>query len=240
MMAAARIRPDRPSPAGATVGSRASDPDIVVASGRIHATYKGTIDLFDHLREPLVERVPSDDPICRSFEELLEEIRANRPGGRAMAEALLRRCLILLLRRYWEHGERRPSWLAAFDDARLGRAIAAMQDRPEQSFTLPTLAEVASMSRSVFAARFAEVLSQPPIEFLKSVRLARAAHLLTRTDLPVKVVASRVGYASRSSFTRAFVARHGLGPLAFRAAAGREDAPRAWPVGVLGDARRGR
>lgn len=141
-----------------------------------------------------------------------------------MAEALLRRCLILLLRRYCAGGERQPSWLAALEDARLGRAIALMQERPEQSFSLPRLAEVAGMSRSVFAARFAEAWSQSPIEFLKGLRLARAAQLLTRTDLPVKAVAGRVGYASRSAFTRAFVARHGIGPLAFRAASS-EPAP---------------
>ena len=39
------------------------------------------------------------------------------------------------------------------------------------------------------------------------------------TDLPVKTVADRVGYSSRSSFTRAFAACHGVGPLAFRSGA---------------------
>jgi AraC-like DNA-binding protein len=58
------------------------------------------------------------------------------------------------------------------------------------------------------------------MEFLQALRLARAAELLVGTDLPVKSVATRVGYSSRSSFTRAFVARQGAGPTAFRAAAG--------------------
>ena len=73
------------------------------------------------------------------------------------------------------------------------------------------------MSRSAFAAHFCEAFGQSPMEFLKSVRLARAAQLLIGTDLPVKSVAIRVGYASRSSFTRAFVTCHGMGPTAFRA-----------------------
>ena len=83
----ARLVPDR--------GSR-RDPDVLVASGRIRASYRGSIDLFDHLREPLIEHVGPDDPLGRSFEDLLDEIRGGRPGCRAMAEALLRRCLILL------------------------------------------------------------------------------------------------------------------------------------------------
>jgi AraC-like DNA-binding protein len=56
------------------------------------------------------------------------------------------------------------------------------------------------------------------MEFLARVRLARAAQLLAATELPVKMVAGRVGYLSRSSFTRAFLARHGVGPRAYRAA----------------------
>jgi transcriptional regulator GlxA family with amidase domain len=86
-------------------------------------------------------------------------------------------------------------------------------------FTVTELAEVAGMSRTVFAARFTSAMARPPIEFLKGLRFARAAHLLARTDLPVKAIASRVGYASRSSFTRAFVAHHGAPPTDFRATA---------------------
>lgn len=52
-----------------------------------------------------------------------------------------------------------------------------------------------------FAARFADTLAESPIEFSKTLRLARAAHLLTRTDRPVKTVAAQVGARSRSSFT---------------------------------------
>jgi AraC-like DNA-binding protein len=216
--ASVSIEPARARVRGLPCEGMPRDRAMPVVAGRIRATYKGTTDIFDHLREPLVERLGSNDPIRRSFDELLDEIRGRRPGCRAMAEALLRRCLILLLRRSSEHGRRPACWMAALEDERLGRAVAAMQDRPEQPFTLPRLAEVAGMSRTVFAARFAEAIRQSPIEFLKGLRLARAAQLLARTDLPVKAVAGRVGYASRSSFTRAFVALHGVGPIAFRTA----------------------
>jgi len=200
------------------IGPRRTSADVVVACVGIRATYQGSIGLFDHLHEPLVEQVAADDPVRRSFEELLDEVDAHRPGCRAMAEALLRRCLIWLLRRFFEGDRCRLTWLAPLEDTRLGRALAAMHDRPQHSFTLPELAEVAGMSRSVFAARFSDTLGQSPIEFLKALRLARAAQLLTRTDLPVKGVAARSGYSSRSSFTRAFVARHGIAPAAFRTA----------------------
>ena len=198
--------------------------DVVVASVAIRATYRGSVGVFDQLHEPLVERVSSSDPVRRSFEDLLDEIDAHRPGFHAMAEALLRRCLIWLLRRCFERSDCRLSWLAPLEDTRLGRALTAMHERPQHCFTLAELAELAGMSRSVFAARFAQAVGQSPIEVLKALRLTRAAELLTRTDLPVKGIAARVGYASRSSFTRAFCARHGLPPADFRMPGRRREA----------------
>jgi AraC-like DNA-binding protein len=190
----------------------------VVNCGSIRAVYHGSLGVFDHLREPLVQDLGDDDPIRQVLEQIVDEMVARPPGFRAMAEALVRRCLILLLRRCFEQGGDRLSCLA-IEDPRLGRAAAAMEARPEHGFSLTELAEVAGMSRSVFAARFAHAVGQSPMEFLKALRLGRAAELLRRTDLPVKSVSPRVGYSSRSAFTRAFVARHGVGPMAFRAAA---------------------
>ena len=198
------------------VSNGAHGAQAVLVSVGMRASYHGLVGVFDNLPAPLVKRVSAADPVRTSFEELREEIDARRPGFHAMSETLLRRCVIWLLRRCFERGESRPTWLVPVEDARLGRALAAMHERPEHCFTLTELAELAGMSRSVFAARFAQAVGQSPIELLKAARLARAADLLARTDLPVKRVAAQVGYASRSSFTRAFCARHGRPPASFR------------------------
>lgn len=198
---------------------RTTDPDAMIACARIRATYHGGVGVFDHMDEPLVETFVANDPLRGSFDDLCGEIVSRKPGARAMVESLARRCLILLLRRCFERPERLGSWLAPLEDVRLSRAVGAMQAGPEQAFTLSALAEVAGMSRSVFAVRFARALGESPMEFLKTLRLARAAHLLLRTDLPVKNIASRVGYSSRSSFTRAFLARYGAAPARFRTTA---------------------
>ncbi len=201
-------------------GRRGGERGARAARGLIRATYRGSVGLFDMLREPLAQPLEADDQIRCSFEEALEELLAQRPGARAMAEALLRRWLVLLFRRWWPAGAQ-PFWLAGLEDCRLGRVIAAMQERPQEAFSVPWLADTAGMSRSVFVEHFVEATGHPPMEFLKTIRLDRAARLLTGTDLPVKGIARRVGYISRSSFTRAFVGAHGLGPAAFRAAARR-------------------
>jgi transcriptional regulator GlxA family with amidase domain len=47
---------------------------------------------------------------------------------------------------------------------------------------------------------------------LCELRMAHAAELLGSTDLPVKVVAARVGYRDASQFGKAFKRVHGVSP----------------------------
>ena len=185
---------------------------------RIRVSYRGVVNLFDNLDRPLVFPLKDDDLLGRCTAQLVSEMTAARPGRRTMVAALLRELLILTVRRCFEQGKLRDAWLTALDDPRLGRALTAMRDHPDHTFTVAELAEVAGMSRTVFAARFVEALAQPPFEFLTRLRLERAAQLLTSTELPVKSIAAQVGYASRSSFTRAFLATYGAAPKTFRRA----------------------
>jgi len=91
-------------------------------------------------------------------------------------------------------------------DRRLACAVASVLERPSDSHTVESLAAIAGMSRSTFAAHFAELFQQTPIDFVQHVRLRLGADLgadlLQTTDLPINVIASVVGYASRSYFTR--------------------------------------
>ena len=117
--------------------------------------------IFDHLRTPLAEPLTAGDPIRPSFEELLEEMAHERPGSRTMIETLVRRWLILFLRRCRQHGHP-PPWAAVPGDERLGRVMAAMQDRPHHGFTLSRLAELAGMRRLSTLGPLSVVLRQEP------------------------------------------------------------------------------
>jgi AraC-like DNA-binding protein len=178
----------------------------------------GATGLFDELREPLTTAVEGNGSLGECAEALRDESCGEAPGTRAMVEALVRRCLILVLRS-WVDGGLALHSLPSLGDPGLARAVAAMRAKPASAFTLASLAEVAGMSRSVFAERFVAGLEVPPMEYLASLRLDGAARLLAGSELPVKAIAARVGYRSRTSFTRAFALRHGVGPSRFRAAA---------------------
>lgn len=211
------------------------EPGLLMACGAVRATYRETRGLFDYLEAPLAETFRGDARIRTSFEGLLAELAAPQPGSAALTEAMMRQCLVLLLRRHCERGECRVPWLAALEDARLGAAVAAMLDSPEAPFTVERLAELAGMSRSAFSQHFAQTFGRAPIDFLKELRLRRAAETLRNTDLPVKAVARSVGYASRSYFSRAFKAFYGVDPARFRSRDGGGAAP-AEPLAAAGPA----
>lgn len=202
------------------VKSGVGDNGVLVACGAVHAVYHQVHGLFDYLPEPLVEYLQPDDPMRHAFDLLLSELAEPKPGTRSLAQALFQQCLVLLLRRQTHDGVCAAPWLTALEDPRLGRAIAAMLDRPEAPHSLERLAETAGMSRSTFAEHFVSAFRRPPMDLLKEVRLRRAAKLLRSTDRPVEALAASVGYASRSSFSRAFKEFHGLSPADYRQSGG--------------------
>jgi transcriptional regulator GlxA family with amidase domain len=129
---------------------------------------------------------------------------------------------VLLRQHLLRDGETSPLF-AALHDQRLARAVVAVLDDPAAAHTLESLARRAGMSRTAFAERFSQVFGQGPIDFVQKVRLRIAAKLLATTDVPVKVIATSIGYASRSYFSRAFRAAYGTDPTSFRASAGGQE-----------------
>ncbi len=190
---------------------------VLMACGRLDVSFRGSRGLFDYLDEPLVQHLGDADPLRTALTSLLSELAAPRPGARALTRALMEQCLVLLLRRLCPRGLCTAPWLSALEDHRLARAVAAMHASPEDDHSVESLARFACMSRSAFARHFVEAFGRGPMDFLRELRLRRAAELLARSDLPVKALAGEVGYTSRSYFSRAFKDFYGVSPAKFRA-----------------------
>ena len=107
-----------------------------------------------------------------------------------------------------------PGLLTGLAQPRLARALVALHESPGAGWTLDTMAQQAGMSRSAFAAAFRTHVGQPPADYLVQWRMAIAQTLL-RGGTPVKAAATELGYASASSFSRAFTQATGLSPRAW-------------------------
>ena len=153
------------------------------------------------------------------FETLLSEQSSTGPGSEALTQALMSQCLVYLLLHLSEQPGDSLPWLTSLEDPGLGRALDLIFDQPEAPHTVALLADASLMSRSSFAERFHDAFGITPMKFLHDVRLRRAAEIFQRNPgLAIDQVASRVGFASRSHFSREFKRRFGASPAAFRSA----------------------
>ncbi len=118
-----------------------------------------------------------------------------------------------------EHG------LRALRDPGVGAALQMMHARLEKRWTVEELAQAVGQSRSGFAARFHELVGEPPLSYLARWRMTKAAALLRDTDESMTEVAGKVGYDSGAAFNKAFKRWQGDGPGAYRKAARLASAP---------------
>jgi transcriptional regulator GlxA family with amidase domain len=106
-------------------------------------------------------------------------------------------------------------------DPSLARALRAMHADVRARWTVEGLAKLAGMSRSAFAARFAETLGTTPIDYLAQWRMALARDALSRGDISLEWLAGDIGYESASAFSTAFRRHNGCSPREFGRSAAR-------------------
>ena len=197
-------------------GAQAGSGDLRVVCGLIMASFSGSFGLLDQIKEPLAADVSDIEVVRLGFAIMLDEIGAPKLGTRALTGALMKTCLVMLLRRHFAGRSPHSVFLADARDPRLGKAVMAVLDSPAAIHTVASLASVAGMSRSVFARDFQGSFTMSPMEFVAKTRLHHAAELLRSTDVSIKVIAASIGFASRSHFSRAFRSAYGTDPRNFR------------------------
>src|SRR3569623_1947006 len=194
--------------------------DVRLVCGLIAANISGSFGLLDAVKQPVIEDLSDVAVVRQSFAAMLEEISGDGLGARARTGALMKACLIVLLRRHFAHAGEGSSGLSTLRDPRLGKAVTTVLDRPAAAHSVAGLARATGMSRSAIAREFSTNLEMSPMAFVARTRLHHVAELLPATRLPVTVLAASVGFASRSHFSRAFSAAYGADPSGFRRVAG--------------------
>ncbi len=190
--------------------------DVLMLCGMISPAHNSALGLFDLLRGPLIQDFSADPGMSAVFDLMLAEVIRPGLGTQAMTEVLMKQCLITLLRQHLLRDGPDSPLFTALQHPRLARAVLAVLDQPAAPHSVGSLADLAGMSRASFAEHFSSAFQQGPIDFVQRVRLRIAARLLTTTDLPLKVIARTIGYASHPSFTRAFRKSYGAEPMSYR------------------------
>jgi AraC family transcriptional regulator len=114
---------------------------------------------------------------------------------------------------------------------RMLRVLVHIQQHLDDALALEELAAVACFSPFHFHRVFTGMIGEPVKEYVRRLRLERAATRLKLSRQPVIQVALDAGYETHEAFTRAFKAAFGAAPVRFRSQQSPVAAVRA-PSGV--------
>jgi AraC-like DNA-binding protein len=159
-------------------------------------------------------------PLQKTIELLAAEVDSSTPGSELAVRRLADLLLIQALRSHIaSKSDESTAWILAFSDSQIGAALNSMHERIDHPWTVASLASEAGMSRSAFAQRFKQLMSESPLEYLTRWRMYRGTSLLRESDRKLSDVAQAVGYDSDGAFHKAFKRVLGVAPGEYRRAA---------------------
>jgi AraC-like DNA-binding protein len=202
------------------------EPPRFGGAGALASVVTGYFTFSSAPRNPLLASLPvaihlpadvaAQGPLGGVVPLIVRESTSPGPGS-AVALAHLADLLLIHGLRHWTATEGAASCgLRAVADPTIGAALRLVHERPAEPWTVARLAGAVAMSRSAFAARFAALVGEPPLQYLARWRMTLAARLLRDERRSVAEVAERVGYANAVAFTKAFARTPGGGPGTYR------------------------
>ena len=142
---------------------------------------------------------------------LLRELAVADDAAALALEGLTLELLAALVRR------RRESARAGSPPAWLRRVREALNDRhSERELRIADLAAVAGVDPAHLARAFRAHYGMTAGEYLREIRVQRAAEALVRSSAPLAHIALNAGFADQSHFTRVFRTAYGVTPQRWR------------------------
>ena len=103
------------------------------------------------------------------------------------------------------------------EEALVGQLLKAIENNLDNSeYSVDQLARDVALGRTNLYKRMQTMLGITPNDFIRSVRLKRAAVLLSDTDLSIVEISERVGFNTPRYFSSSFKAMFGVTPSEYR------------------------
>ncbi|GAA0894534.1 hypothetical protein GCM10009122_42150 [Fulvivirga kasyanovii] len=108
--------------------------------------------------------------------------------------------------------------IISLDDKLIQNAIKVVEENiSDPEFTVEMFSKELGLSRVHLYKKLVSLTGTTPVEFIRNIRLQRAAQFLKESQLTVAEVAYKVGYNNRKYFTKHFKAAYNVPPSAYAA-----------------------
>jgi signal transduction histidine kinase/DNA-binding response OmpR family regulator/ligand-binding sensor domain-containing protein len=113
--------------------------------------------------------------------------------------------------------ESKPFVISSQDESLLAKAVEIIENNMDRSeFSVEDLCTSLGMSRSVFFNKLKSLTGLAPIEFIRDLKMKRAAQLLASNDYLVKEVSYIIGISDTKYFSKCFKAKYGMTPQEYK------------------------
>lgn len=137
------------------------------------------------------------------------EFSRRDPGYEAVVVTYLLDLIIFLSRTQEKRGGDQPI-------DRLAGLFSRLEASFQEEWTLERMAKFANMSVNTLLRNFRATARQTPLDYLASLRMDAAGHLLANTDRPVSEIAFDCGFRDSNYFTKRFRKFYRMTPSEFR------------------------
>lgn len=108
--------------------------------------------------------------------------------------------------------------IESLDDQLIQKAIKVVENHLEDpEFSVEQMSKELGMSRGQLYKKLSSLTAKSPVEFIRLIRLQRAAQLLGKSQLTIAEIAYKVGYNNAKYFSKHFKESYGVLPSAYAA-----------------------
>ena len=94
--------------------------------------------------------------------------------------------------------------------------IAVEQNIDNNNFSIEELGSTVGLNRTTFCNKIKSLTGYTPVEFIKDIRIKRAAQLISSSQLLIKEIAFMTGFLDMKYFSKSFKNKYGVTPMEYR------------------------
>jgi len=195
-------------------------PLLTLVSGAYQVWNTPVHPFFDELPPWYLLRAQDNerfDTIDQAIQMLATETVRGEVGSDTVIQALLDILFTHIVRKIIARQDAQPqSWAQGLRHVQIKAALELLHADCAREWTLDALARQVGLSRSGLALKFKQAVGSAPLQYLTTIRIQKAIHLLSTTTDKLETVSQAVGYKDAFGFSKAFKKLTGQSPREFR------------------------